>query len=133
MQRRTLLRRVRPGSCALLLISVALLGCAGEPATLPEALQGEWRTREPRYADRSVTFEAPATLRLGLGDEGEQSALIERFAERDSINGERRFELTYLDADGERCELDLALVANRGVLYVGANRAVAWRRAQSSP
>ncbi len=117
---------------ALLVLASIVSSCAGEPVSLPEALQGEWRTREARYADRSVTFEAPATFRLGLGDEGEQTVKIESLTERDSFNGERRFELTYVDADGERSELDLALVTNRGVLYVGANRAVAWRRQRSS-
>lgn len=112
----------------LALVVSLLAGCARPPATLPQVLQGEWRTRARLYADRSVTFEAPATLRLGLGEQGEEVVRIDQFTELDSVNGERRFELGYVDSSGERADLQLALVSNRGVLYVGGNRSVAWRR-----
>lgn len=126
-----LLRRTRSIAAAWPLIAcLTLAACADEPVALPDALLGEWRSSDERYTDRFIALEAPALLRIGLGDEGEQVLRIEKFTELDKVSGERRFVLACADSEGERSELDLLLKPRHGALYVGGNRSVAWRLAE---
>lgn len=57
-------RRVNARGAALLVLAVAMLGAAGfsrltpapKPEPLPEELHGEWRTSNPKYRERILSF-----------------------------------------------------------------------------
>ncbi len=57
-------RRINARAAALLVLAVAMLGVAGfsrltpapKPEPLPDELHGEWRTKNPKYRERVLSF-----------------------------------------------------------------------------
>jgi hypothetical protein len=123
-------RAARNRLARLLLACACASSCVDRSATLPEALLGEWRSDAPGYAGRYLSIERDGLLRLGLGQDGEQVARIEHVDELATSGAERRFVLAYVDNDGLDSTIELAWLAQRGQVIVGANRNVSWMRTE---
>ena len=107
----------------------ALPTCEPKIKTVPDQLLGVWKTKDARYADRSLEF-TPQSVTFSTGGSGSQTYTIDEI-EKVSVKSETLYTITYMDTHLDEYRLSFFFHGTDGGMLSFKNQPeLIWKRAE---
>ena len=111
----------------LMVLTTIFLGCqGGKIQSVPDKLQGVWKTSEPGYADSSFELRLN-TLIFGLG-EGKFDSYYINYLKRNRDGKSTVYTIYYEDKEGEEYILSMFYYEDNDVIKLQYQEHIIWTR-----